>query len=561
MNIGKMKSKRIKFSAFKFKTQILICYYIVAIVVFLFCTTFIGIYLWRLFYNDMQLELENQAEQISENIDNTITSTMSVVDVISNNSEFVELLHDKKYEAAKLFFDQNISYFLDSQRGRIRACNLAFVNVNTTNIAQDNYLWPYYNDMKQFQTYEIITDVYTSDKNEKMFHYLKKIPIDNNNFCLINLAIYETEILQFFSNYDANTSVKVYNTTTEKTITSNKNLIVESGYNMQDILDVSAECDIGWTVEIKIKQQMLSSIFFSTYSSFIWLIVVTFVIIYFLVSVIVAGIQNRIKSLLTKVDFISRGQFDEVTVLEGDDEFTALSIGLVDCAHKIDNLITENRLFEKKRVDAQIQALRAQIHSHFLFNSLSSIKWFAEMQQKEKIITSIDELAKFLRFSLSMEKDVIYIKQELEFLNAYIYLQSIRFADSIKFFIDIDDEYLSYDTCKFILQPFVENAIYHARKTDHSQLVIAVYIIDRGDDYDFVIEDNGVGMSQKTISDILDSNLVNGDSGYGIKNVVERLSICSQAKATFMIESELNFYTKIIIRQPKVNDCKNDFLK
>ena len=123
--------------------------------------------------------------------------------------------------------------------------------------------------------------------------------------------------------------------------------------------------------------------------------------------------------------------------------------------------------FRRLKAEQEIQeryryeSLRAQINPHFLFNTLTSIRWMAVIRGADNIVESIDALANLLRYSFGRDREQAYIKEELENIKNYVYIQNLRYGDHVSLDIDVDEEICRMKTIKFILQPIVENAILH----------------------------------------------------------------------------------------------------
>lgn len=150
---------------------------------------------------------------------------------------------------------------------------------------------------------------------------------------------------------------------------------------------------------------------------------------------------------------------------------------------------------------------------------------------------------------MALNENQVPLSNELNHLQAYLYLQKLRYTEDINIHIDVDSELLHCKTVKLILQPLIENSIYHARRENGNSLNITLYSYYDDEFYYLVIEDDGVGVAPEVIESILNGNENQCASGYGLKNVIGRIRMCSHGLGSVSIESEYGICTKITIRQ------------
>jgi two-component system sensor histidine kinase YesM len=266
---------------------------------------------------------------------------------------------------------------------------------------------------------------------------------------------------------------------------------------------------------------------------------------------ITVHLQKRLKTLQEKIVAISNWNLNEGLHIDGKDEFGILANELDDTRKRILELIGQNKEINNLIRIAEMSALRAQINSHFLFNSLSSIKWLSRQDNPNTLADAVDSLAIFLRYSLALDENQVTLSNELQQLESYIYLQRLRYENDVTIQMDIDDELLQCKTVKLILQPLVENAIYHGRREDGSHLNITIYSSSDDCFYYLMVEDDGNGISSKQLQEIRDGQGNTSKSGYGLQNVINRVRMCSEGKGSVEIESHRNVFTRIMIKQPK----------
>ncbi len=182
-------------------------------------------------------------------------------------------------------------------------------------------------------------------------------------------------------------------------------------------------------------------------------------------------------------------------------------------------LIAANEDNSEKRRIAELNALQAQINPHFLYNVLDVISWLAKMENQELIEKMVTALSKFYRMGLHNGENEITVRDEIEHVKNYVFLQKVRFPDLFHLELDIDEDMLDVKIIKIVLQPLVENCIKHGFCKIARGGIIKITGTVADDEYpEFTVSDNGCGLSHDPLGD---SNTEN--SGYGVKNVNERL--------------------------------------
>lgn len=201
---------------------------------------------------------------------------------------------------------------------------------------------------------------------------------------------------------------------------------------------------------------------------------------------------------------------------------------------------------------AEMKALQAQISPHFLYNMLNEIKALAKLGRTEEVSSFVINLGKLLRHSISNQEKYVMVKEDLEFVNAYLDLQKIRYENSFRVMLNIDDAILSCKIPNLILQPIIENAIVHGIDGADSHPVIRISGYTNGlDRVIFEIYDNGVGVDEDYIHYINNTGKSYGlYGGLGLENVQKRLLLTYGPQYGVKIESQKGYYTKVIITLP-----------
>ena len=221
-------------------------------------------------------------------------------------------------------------------------------------------------------------------------------------------------------------------------------------------------------------------------------------------------------------------------------------------AARLQDLIDENRREQENLKKSELRALQAQINPHFLYNTLDAIVWLAEAGQSREVIHITRALSDFFRISLSQGKDWIPLSEEMKHLTGYLTIQKIRYRDILDYEIDIPEELGSCQVLKLLLQPLVENAIYHGVKHRRGRGLIRVTGYQEGGMLILRVQDNGAGMTAERLKQVRSGLCADsGESaGYGLFNVNKRIQLYYNLPQGIEIESDEKTGTVVTLRVP-----------
>ena len=213
----------------------------------------------------------------------------------------------------------------------------------------------------------------------------------------------------------------------------------------------------------------------------------------------------------------------------------------------MDNVIAEQNAQRK----SELKALQNQINPHFLYNTLDSIVWLIENEKNHEAGRMVVALARLFRIGISGDQEVIPVRDEIEHVRNYLLIQNIRYADSFEYEFSVSEEISGIKTMKLILQPIVENCIYHGLKNKIEKGYIKISAYREDGCLILRVSDNGYGMRQGKIEELYRS-FEDGavSNSVGLKNIFQRVMIYYGGNAGMVIESELDEGTSITIRQP-----------
>lgn len=358
-------------------------------------------------------------------------------------------------------------------------------------------------------------------KYQALHEYFKKQDLDKNSDIII---------------IDNNNQI-VYCKNAPCNINKHRYIDRKEGYNHKDNLNVIKYPikNTNWTLIevsslteiIKLKRYCFQLILLSGIISLLITIFINFKIL--------KKITNPIKELENHMNLFANNL--SKIKLKGD-----ISIEILSLQNHFNEMIDKIKYLR----EYEINALYSQINPHFLYNTLDTIIWMAEFKDTEKVISITKALANFFRLSLNNGKEKITLKEEVKHIEEYLYIQKQRYEEKLQYSIHIHSELESLEVPKIILQPFVENAIYHGIKNLDTTGFISIYtkIIKNEHKLEIIIEDNGVGFKaskNKTLAKM---------GGIGINNVNKRIHFYYGNNYGIKIDKSFKNGARIIISLP-----------
>lgn len=282
--------------------------------------------------------------------------------------------------------------------------------------------------------------------------------------------------------------------------------------------------------------------------------IIALIIAEMLVIIFTKSIVNPILKLKKLMKKAQEGDLTVSFNSKYNDEIGELGSSFNNMVKEINNLINLVHIEEKKKRIAEMNVLQAQIKPHFMYNTLDTIRWMAEEHNEDDIVEIIEAFTNLLRISLSKGKEIITVKEELKHIEGYLTIQKIRYEDKLNYKIEFDENILHYKLTKLILQPLIENSIYHGIKEKRG--VGNIIIIGKVKDkmLYFSVSDNGKGIDKQLLNKI-NNALLNGEIndnkiGYGIFNVNERIQIMYGKKYGLTYKSIYGEGTIVEVRHP-----------
>lgn len=293
---------------------------------------------------------------------------------------------------------------------------------------------------------------------------------------------------------------------------------------------------------------------------FVIFVIAFFLFVLMLINAYISSrITDPIKELELSVGKLEAGVLDASVSVGGSYEIRHLGTSIQKMADQIRVLMEDIvREHESKR-RSEFDTLQSQINPHFLYNTLDIIVWMIENERPGEAVKAVTALARFFRISLSKGKSIIRVREELEHVRNYLMIQEMRYKNRFTYQVEGEEEVLEYASLKLMLQPLVENAIYHGMEFMDGDGEIGIKAYKKDGDLYFEVRDNGLGMTKECLERLLDpksseeSKSSSRGSGIGVRNVNERIRLYFGNKYGLLIESEPDEGTVIIIHLPAIS--------
>jgi two-component system, sensor histidine kinase YesM len=308
--------------------------------------------------------------------------------------------------------------------------------------------------------------------------------------------------------------------------------------------------------------------------TFILLAILCFALSAVVSSFVSARISRPIEALRRSMQEVEKGNFDIDITVESENEIYQLARDCDIAVKKVRDLIEQNREEGEQKRLLELRALQAQINPHFLYNTLDSIIWMIELGENDEAIDVTSSLARFFRLGISRGSEYITIRTEIEYLETYLSIQKTRYKNKLDYELRFGPELYEYRILKLLVQPLVENAIYHGIKNKETPGIVLVSGEREGDALVIRVVDDGVGMDSGRL-ELLRRRLVDpggreaddesssdepggsrSSGGVGVRNVQERIRLCFGSAYGLSFDSKPGEGTTAVVRIPIVAEAE-----
>ncbi len=324
-------------------------------------------------------------------------------------------------------------------------------------------------------------------------------------------------------------------------------LIIDEGGDSK-LYTMSKSKRTGWTV---VGAAYTSELLKNNEQAQMWYLLVASILLLAVIgisSIISREITKPIRSLRDSMRKVQNGQFGTHVEVITENEIGSLGRSFNLMTSEIQALMEQNVYEQKQKRKSELKALQAQINPHFLYNTLDSIIWMSEAGENDEVVEMTSALARLLRQSISNDKEEVELEKEIEYVKNYLTIQKMRYKDKLEFFIYVDPRVAHVPIIKLVLQPLVENAIYHGIKYKETKGNLKIYARPVDGRVEIVVADDGIGMDEDVMEHIFDEHRKEQKrNGVGVPNVQKRLKLQYGSEYGIRYESVKGAGTKAVI--------------
>jgi two-component system, sensor histidine kinase YesM len=284
------------------------------------------------------------------------------------------------------------------------------------------------------------------------------------------------------------------------------------------------------------------------------IIIILSIISITLATIFAGNIATSVRYLSEQVKRVESGDFDTQFVIAEQNEIGVLAKGLTSLVTTVKQLLQKIREEQEKKRQIELLALQAQINPHFLYNTLGSIRHLIEMNENSRAIKMVGALTKFFMIGISRGKEIITVAEEIEHIRNYLLILQMRYSQDFDFEFAVNEEILNCKIIKLTLQPLVENSIYHGIKNKPNKGLFRISGYRAGHEAIIEVYDDGAGIDKARLEELRQSldapDVAEYPMTFGLRNVNERLRLYFGPEYGLTIYSELDHYTRIIVRLP-----------
>lgn len=278
------------------------------------------------------------------------------------------------------------------------------------------------------------------------------------------------------------------------------------------------------------------------------------------------SISRPIHHLMSLMQKAEKGDMTLRNLGNRGDEVGMLGVSFNRMLQEIKKLMAMNRRKEKQKQAAELRSLTAHIKPHFLYNTLDTIHWMARKQGAEDVSEMVKSLSRLFRIGLSKGSSMISVSEEIDHITSYLQIQKTRYRDRLNCQIELQEEVRRFYVVKLIMQPIVENAIYHGIKARRGAGNIRIQVEQQTDYLLMTITDNGAGMDEERLQQLrekLANPLITIDKqheekesqkSYGLLNVQARIQLAFGTDYGVQLDSTLGEGTTVTIKHPLLTE-------
>lgn len=531
-------------------------------------------------------DIKNQLNQINQQVEEKVNLIDSIYPLLMSNitiSENLEpttaVFHSVTPIERKQNIEKQMSYLLYSTY----LWNAGFINSVCIFDREDTFYSVFLNNKTNYSFSDIeniykevsdktVLQIYTLEESRESIYFARNIYSTYNGRKVATIIIdinqsawkaaYSGSADENWLIYLYNDNLKIINSDELLSLTDRLDGVSVQGFRDDEVHEVA----LGDTRFLLAKKALTTADIFSVVAApkeqlfrdlnrilrdYLLVIALLIMASFFLTAVVSQLITAPIQKMIVHVQKISKGEKAELPNSMYR-EFNEFADAFRYMLEQLDIYYRDN--YQKKILlkNSELQALKAQMDPHFLFNVLDTIAWKAQMRDEEEIYQMIISLGELLRANtLSKENDFVMLKEELNYVRFYIYLQQMRFEDKFTASIQADAALNDFKIPCFSIQPLVENAIIHGIEPKAGTGKLVINIISSDDKLEISVSDNGVGFERIPDISKIESASGGGHTHIGLKNLDKRLELLYGKESRLNIGSTPNVYTTISFVIPK----------
>lgn len=388
-------------------------------------------------------------------------------------------------------------------------------------------------------------------KKDNSFHHIQVIRSSMNYQEIIgvmHISISQEFIYDLLQNSKLSENSILYLENSQGEVVTKLEENISSG-NYQTFRAAVAHSDLSLVSQVSMSDMM------QPYYTIVFITLVISLILLFLGVLSSRAITNTItKKLVRLIGHMAKikdRNFEPIAIDAVYDDVDRSIEGYNNLLHEFEEILEEQKRNADRTKRLELKILREQINPHFLYNTLEIVNSLAIINNQPEISDVARWMSEYYKLSLNHGKDLMTVREELRHVELYIHLQNLRFDKDIEFMWDIPEDILDCNILKMIMQPIVENSVKHGFKdktSEHDNMINIVGYSD-GEYLVFVINDNGAGIPEEQI----DTLLLQSGSGFGLKNVNERIKMFYGDDCAISIESNHGEDTSVIVRIKKMS--------
>lgn len=369
--------------------------------------------------------------------------------------------------------------------------------------------------------------------------------------------------------YITNTNGKIISCKNKDLIVTDLSTLLEKNFSPDDLKKdngyyITGELIInsmynkltGWSLVNSVNIDETNSNFYYIQRIILVIGIIAIIIAVYISVLISSNISRPIKNLTSTMKRVSQGDLNvksDLSLIKGaTKEVRELSEVFNYMTVQLQTLLDDCYNKGLKEKDAELRALRAQIQPHFIYNTLDTVYWMLIERNDYDIAEMVTKLGEILRYSIKKGSTNVHVKEEINQMKNYLYLQKSRFEDNLEYEINIESDILECEMLSFIIQPFIENAINHGIMEEKGHGKVILNGFRRGENLIFEIIDDGMGMTSEKVTKLFIKSSEDRESqgGIGVLNVHERIKNYYGDYFGIQIESVVNGGTKVIVEIP-----------